>query len=256
MTTKNFVPRTNKEGQLGTEQKKWNKIYSDTIYANNIIGTLTGTADNAIKAIQDKNGNDITEYLRKNEILSLNSDAQIVEDGANIISILNALITKLKQIQGTSTYEENPPTTLKFLNDNKASIISPEFSGVPTAPTASISTNNNQIATTAFIINLLNSESFGTITFANLNANGYVRFSNGFIIQWGSAILSNKDDSNIITSINFPIAFPNSCFTVFNGGLGTLVFDINSISNTGFSLDTVPLFSANNVPFLWGAIGK
>lgn len=34
---------------------------------------------------------------------------------------------------------------------------SPEFSGTPTSPTANIDTNTNQIATTAFVHNLINS---------------------------------------------------------------------------------------------------
>ena len=49
MTIRNIVPRNNNEGQLGTENKKWNKIYTNEIFATNFTGNLTGTADNAIK---------------------------------------------------------------------------------------------------------------------------------------------------------------------------------------------------------------
>ena len=34
---------------------------------------------------------------------------------------------------------------------NKANIVSPAFTGAPTAPTATAGTNNTQIATTAFV---------------------------------------------------------------------------------------------------------
>lgn len=41
---RNFVSRNNRKGQLCTEKKKWNEVYSDTIYVNNIVGNLIGTA--------------------------------------------------------------------------------------------------------------------------------------------------------------------------------------------------------------------
>ena len=39
----------------------------------------------------------------------------------------------------------------KKLNDEKAPIASPEFTGTPKAPTAEVGTNTTQIATTAFV---------------------------------------------------------------------------------------------------------
>jgi hypothetical protein len=37
------------------------------------------------------------------------------------------------------------------INENKADIDSPNFIGVPTAPTANLSDSSNQIATTGFV---------------------------------------------------------------------------------------------------------
>lgn len=42
---------------------------------------------------------------------------------------------------------------------------------------------------------------------ANLAQNGYVKFSNGLILQWG-LIEAEK------ATIAFPVAFPSSCFTL------------------------------------------
>lgn len=122
--------------------------------------TVAFTTDNvasATKATQDKNGRDITGYLYKNEALSLNSNAPIVGTGTTIIPLLNAFCTKFKQIQGTGTYGESPPTSLKSLNDNKAPKASPAFSGSPTAPTPGTSDNGTRIATTAFVQSLISS---------------------------------------------------------------------------------------------------
>lgn len=123
--------------------------------------TLARTSDNvasATKATQDKNGRDITGYLYKNEALSLTSDAPIVGSGTTIIPLLNAFCTKFKQIQGTGTYAESPPISLKSLNDNKAPKASPAFSGTPTAPTPGTSDNGTRVATTAFVHSLVDAK--------------------------------------------------------------------------------------------------
>ena len=78
MTTKNFVPRVNGEGQVGTEAKKWSKIYSNSIYVNNIIGNLNGTADNAIK--DNKNQQIDSTYIKN---ISVNNDTLTVTKGNN-----------------------------------------------------------------------------------------------------------------------------------------------------------------------------
>ena len=78
MTTRNFVPRNNNEGQLGTENKKWNKIYTNEIFATNFTGNLTGTAD---KAIKDNKNQQIDSTYIKN--ISINNDTLTVTKGNN-----------------------------------------------------------------------------------------------------------------------------------------------------------------------------
>lgn len=76
MTTRNFVPRNNNEGQLGTENKKWNKIYTNEIFATNFTGNLTGTADNTIK--DNKNQQIDATYIKN---ISINNDTLTVTKG-------------------------------------------------------------------------------------------------------------------------------------------------------------------------------
>lgn len=143
-----------------------NTTYIKSITASNATLTLTkgnGTTStvtinnvgNSTRATQDKNGKDITGYLYKTEDLTLNSNAEILTVG-NISEILNSFCTKFKQIQGTGSYAENSPTSIKSLNDNKAPKASPAFSGTPTSPTPATSDNSTKIATTAFVRNLIN----------------------------------------------------------------------------------------------------
>jgi microcystin-dependent protein len=124
------------------------------ITATKFIGNLQGNADSATKANQDKNGKDITGYLYKTEDLTLNSNAEILTVG-NISEILNSFCTKFKNIQGTASYGENSPTSIKSLNDNKAPKTSPAFNGTPTAPTPGVDTNNTQLATCGFVRNAI-----------------------------------------------------------------------------------------------------
>lgn len=65
----------------------------------------------------------------------------------------------------------------------------------------------------------------------SLTQDGYVKLSNGLIIQWGHSTTTGDT-----RSVTFPIAFPNACFAVIPGAtdasrwIGSL-----SSSSTGFS---------------------
>lgn len=217
-----------------------NTTYIKSITASNATLTLTkgnGTTStvtinnvgNSTKATQDKNGKDITGYLYKTEDLTLNSNAEILTVG-NISEILNSFCTKFKNIQGTASYGENSPTTLKSLNDNKAPKTSPAFSGTPTAPTAGVSVNNTQIATTAFAQALLKNKF--TI---NKNSNGWWKDNNtGILIQWGTITASVESETYFMYGeATFPLTFG----TVYNAiisheGFAPTGNCINGLSNT------------------------
>lgn len=107
---------------------------------------------------------------------------------------------------------------------------SPAFSGSPTAPTPGTSDNGTRIATTAFVQSLVNSikgSIGGTISAASLNTNGYVKFSNGLIVQWGSYSSGRQGNATASNSFNFPIAFPSVCYSVV---LAPQDFDIYKVS--------------------------
>lgn len=186
--------------------------------------TLARTSDNvasATKATQDKNGRDIIGYLYKSESIGLDSNASVVTSGT-ISAILNAFCTKFKQIQGTGTYAENSPTSLKSLNDNKAPKASPAFSGTPTAPTPGTTDNSTRIPNTSWVqtwvknfINSLDDNldvqwSGSTFTVPALGItglmaqNGYIslgKLFGGLILQWGTNTI-NSSGQNFITPIS------------------------------------------------------
>ena len=51
----------------------------------------------------------------------------------------------------------------------------------------------------------------GGITAASLSTNGYVKFANGLILQWGVATKSAVNDWD---TVNFPIAFSSACYSL------------------------------------------
>ena len=88
---------------------------------------------------------------------------------------------------------------------------SPALTGSPTAPTQGTSDNSTKIATTEFVRNLINQfktdGTLGGIVGGSLTQNGWVKYSNGLILQWGYYAQANN-------TYNFPITFPNKCFNV------------------------------------------
>ena len=61
------------------------------------------------------------------------------------------------------------------------------------------------------IINSITAANTGGIVAASLTENGYVRFANGLILQWGTASGNASNNSN---DTNFPIAFSSACFSI------------------------------------------
>lgn len=128
---------------------------------------------------------------------------------------------------------------------------SPAFSGTPTAPTPGTTDNGTRIATTGFVHSLLGQR--GNTT-ASKATNGYWKDNNtGIIRQWGYISQGNYTSK----SHNFPISFPNKCFTVLaicagNVGTGATknAISTNILNNSQFQL-SIGEFSA----VYWEAIG-
>ena len=80
---------------------------------------------------------------------------------------------------------------------------SPDFKGTPTAPTAAKTVNNTQIATTAFVHLLAGAANNGGIVDSLLAQNGYVKFANGLILQWGI------NTGGAVRTSTLPIPFTN-----------------------------------------------
>lgn len=81
-----------------------------------------------------------------------------------------------------------------------APLNSPRLTGTPVAPTPNDISEDTSIATTEWVKRVINI-SGGGIVAANLNQNGYVKFANGLILQWGVYTIGTRN-----VTITLPIA--------------------------------------------------
>lgn len=137
---------------------------------------------------------------------------------------------------------------------------SPALTGSPTAPTQGTSDNSTKIATTAFVRNLINQlkndGTLGGIVGGSLTQNGWVKFSNGLILQWGSA---NGTEGSNPPWYNFPISFPDICYQVVTNRKdnGWSAVDGNSAGACDWNKTQVRIYSNDGtVPVNYIAIGK
>ena len=160
-SSKAFITGTVSSDTTGTLVVDTN-VYLDTtegqLVAKTFKGNLVGTAELATKALQDINGNEIVDtYATKEEIpvslSQLTNDMDFITSSSSI-SGNAATATKAEMATKALQDAEGNPITETYATKE-----SPVFTGTPTAPTALKGTNNDQIATTAFVTAAL--EEFG-----------------------------------------------------------------------------------------------
>jgi hypothetical protein len=90
-----------------------------------------------------------------------------------------------------------------------------------------------------------------TQSFGGNKSSGYIKFPNGFIIQWGNNTQVSGD------TITFPIAFPNACFEVVPSifrsipGTGIVVYVAN-ITAANWTVNT----PSGTIGISWIAVGN
>lgn len=109
-----------------------------------------------------------------------------------------------------------------------APLNSPGLTGVPTAPTAAVGTNTTQLATTAFVL-------ANSIVAGSVGTSGYIQLGNGLYMQWGQFTATITSTG----SVTFPVAFPNACFACVPvpGGSNNprSIFYVSAISASSFN---------------------
>lgn len=124
------------------------------------------------------------------------------------------------------------------------------------APTPATSSNTTNIATTAFVKSVLSGNDVGLAKFSQ-GGNGYYKFSNGLIIQWGQS-----SGTEVPRTITMPTAFTGArTFKAFVQPLvagATANFYQPGVDDTSQTTTTFKVYSSGNVSgtgWHWFAIG-
>ena len=216
---KNSVTTTNTPSSLAqgevainiTDKKMWVGNAATTpiqIVSNDPNGIFTSVTDSGLT-------NTRVTYAGAGGLLK--DSASITTDGTTITA--GGFSGPLNGTVGATT-----PADGKFTTLSASSNVS--VSGILTSLTAASGTNTTQVATTAFAYG-----AFG------IGGNGYVKLSNGLIIQWGT----NVGTSPI--TITLPITYPNTLFAtpiVTNGDINasSAICGTSSYSNSQIILGT------------------
>ena len=190
-------------GALNLANGIWNKI-GDDVY----IGDSNQAGCLCIKGVNADSG---IAFVNKDNTVQI---AKLTYAGGNLIS--SAKIQA--NLAGTADKATNDSSNRNIVN-TYATKASPAFSGTPTSPTPATSDNSTKIATTAFVRNLINQfktdGTLGGIIGGSLTQNGWVKYSNGLILQWGTDTNSDYDISpSLSKTFNFPTTFLKNCFIV------------------------------------------
>ena len=137
--------------------------------------------------------------------------------------------------------------------------VSPALTGSPTAPTQGTSDNSTKIATTAFVRNLINQlkndGTLGGIVGGSLTQNGWVKYSNGLILQWGN---NNGQGSYSRKVYSFPVAYSSAVYMMSanpKGNVGTGATK-NAHSANVESLTQFSISVGEHSSMFWFSIGK
>lgn len=109
------------------------------------IGGPTGLGNDDIVALaaSDASAGQVLALL--SEVQQLRTLAETVAPAVTMYRQIEAMRVELAMI-------EDPAAQVRYILTHYAPLLSPKFKGIPTAPTAAVDTNTDQLATTKFVL--------------------------------------------------------------------------------------------------------
>lgn len=197
----------------------------------------------ADKSTGDKNGVDITNYLRGDVSITPSQKQDIAASGTPA-TLFAILLSKIKAMQGTTNFQDAVPATLSALAeyfDNSGSALT----AVRGKSTPTAGDRSTLIATTAFVDSALSGSGFisnvvDSYDFSNTSAWWFkLKGTPGIIIQGVMGITAKK-------AVSLPISF-NTVLGVMSttiiGGIMTHSENSNTISTTQIYLNDLAVGS-------------
>ena len=189
---------------------------SDTSPENPIVGQLWFNLNTDQLEVYTTTGWDPAS---QGQVLSVNGEIGNVVIGIADIGLSN--------VDNTSDVNKPVSVAQQTALNLKANIDSPTFTGVPTSPTASLGTNTEQIATTAFVLNELASV---TTPVSHVGSTGDTQ--HGLATQFVAGFMSPADKTKVdnITGVNTG----DQTNITGNAGTATKLFTPRTINGVNF----------------------
>jgi len=194
------------------------------------------------------------EYARKSAKDAVNTSAAAASK-----TIIGWDATTSAATYGNISITSGQVTDLANAMDLKADLVSPTFTGVPTAPTAAPGTNTTQIATTEYVVTAIGNIGEAMHYIGAVNSESDLRTSGeagdtykvatagtylGYKCEVGDMIIANKDYTSALTSADIDVIQTNidgavtgpetavsGNIAIFNGATGKVIMD------AGYGLD-------------------
>lgn len=153
------------------------------------------------------NGASLVGTFTGNPTLSGNptfSGTPVLSNGASLVGNFTGSPT----FPGNPAFSGNP-----VFGGDPSFTANPNFSGDPQAVTQAISDNDNSLATTAFVQNVIGAANGFAIS---KTTNGYIKLPDtlgGLVLQWMTGP-SNPPTGETNFTVTFPLAFPHACLNV------------------------------------------
>ena len=227
------------------KQSGWNGNVVGNV-TGNVVGNVTGNATTATK-------------LQTARTISLtgNASGSTTFDGSADINISTTVNESKHAVNADSATKLATARAISLTGNASGSA---DFDGsgnvsinttVSKAAAADSATNADTVDGyhASDLLDKITASNTGGIVAASLTENGYVKFANGLILQWGNAGGKGDAEENYTT---FPIAFHSTCFAVL---LSTKVESegyLISQSNKGFTWSTF----ARRGLISWVAVGN
>lgn len=241
-------------------EEKFNDINDDIDDVDSKIDTHISNNSNPHSVTKSQvglgnvdNTSDINKPISTATQNALNNKVdKITGKGLSTNDFTTELKTKLTDLPSKTTLSNE----LNYIHNSKAPLASPTFTGTPTAPTASFTVNNTQLATTAFVHSITDKRKRNTSTNnATWNYEGEV-----FLLNSSTGIFT------ITTSLSLPVVstanVSNTCIVMI-GGKETLTLNIVIKGTNGYTrtavftgLDASKTYVVNVVSNTFGSLER
>ena len=234
------------DGQFRIEFAVGNSTVTNGFFARElgVYANLEGESDAAAKLIAYSNGGNYASYIPSKE------------------TPINSKVFSLDVVIGNSTNVTVKKIDAAYLTRGALDAHSRDTSAhapITDQIKAILGSANWKDGPASTLVTIKNLLGQGAIVASKLDANaGFVKFANGFTIQWGRDNYGSEENSHWVT---FPIAF-GECFSVIPCIIGASSDSIKiyNINNTGFEKVSYFNFrvehSTVSRPCLWIAVGK